>query len=79
MKIEKRRQNEDKHLNFHLHSTLCLPKGVHKILKDWQLATDFCYMLHLGNYACFFSEDFFQKYFFQLRKFTGIQSQCQIV
>ena len=22
----------DKHLNFHLHSTLCLPEGVHKIL-----------------------------------------------
>ena len=33
MKIEKRRQNEDKRLNFHLHSTLCLPTGVHKILK----------------------------------------------
>ena len=30
-KNEKRRQNEDKHLNFHLHSTLCLPEGVHKI------------------------------------------------
>ena len=27
-KIEKR-QNEDKHLNFHLHNTLC--QGVHKI------------------------------------------------
>ena len=23
-KFEKRRQNEDKHLNFHLHNTLCL-------------------------------------------------------
>ena len=32
-KSKKRRQNEDKHLNFHLHSTLCLPYGVHKILK----------------------------------------------
>ena len=30
-KIEKRRQNEDKHLNFYLHNTLCLPDGVHKI------------------------------------------------
>ena len=28
-KIEKRRQNEDYHLNFYLHSTLCLPEGVH--------------------------------------------------
>ena len=34
-KLEKRRQNEDKHLNFHLHSTLCLLEGVHKILKHW--------------------------------------------
>ena len=34
-KIEKRRQNEDKHLNFRLHNTLCLPKDVHKILKHW--------------------------------------------
>ena len=31
MKIEKRRQNEDKDLNFHLYNTLCLPEGVHKI------------------------------------------------
>ena len=30
MKIVKRRQNEDSHLNFHLHSTLCLPEGVQK-------------------------------------------------
>ena len=30
-KIEKRRQNEDKHLNFLLHNTLCLLEGVHKI------------------------------------------------
>ena len=30
-KFEKRRQNEDKHLNFHLHNTLCLPEGVHTI------------------------------------------------
>ena len=30
-KFEKRRQNEDKHLNFHLHNTLCLPESVHKI------------------------------------------------
>ena len=28
---EKRRQNEDKHLNFHLHNTLCLREDVHKI------------------------------------------------
>ena len=33
-KIEKRTQNEDKHLNFHLHNTLCLPEGVHKISKS---------------------------------------------
>ena len=32
---EKRRPNEDKQLNLPLHSTLCLPKGVHKILKQW--------------------------------------------
>ena len=25
MKIEKRRQNENKHLNLHLQSTVCLP------------------------------------------------------
>ena len=31
-KIEKRMQNEDLHLNFHLHKTICLPEGVHKIL-----------------------------------------------
>ena len=30
-KIEKRRQNEDLHLNFYLHSTICLPEGVRKI------------------------------------------------
>ena len=30
-KFEKRRQNEDKHLHFHLHNTLCLPESVHKI------------------------------------------------
>ena len=30
-KVEKRRQNEDQHLNFHLHNTLCLPEGVYKI------------------------------------------------
>ena len=29
--LKKRRQNEDKHLNFQLHSTLCLPEDVHKI------------------------------------------------
>ena len=34
-KLKKRRQNEDKHLNSNLHSTLCLPEGVHKILKHW--------------------------------------------
>ena len=28
---KKRRQNEDEHLNFHLHNILCLPEGVHKI------------------------------------------------
>ena len=31
IKIQKRRQNKDKHLYFHLHNTLCLPEGVHKI------------------------------------------------
>ena len=30
-KLKKINQNEDKHLNFHLHSALCLPEGVHKI------------------------------------------------
>ena len=30
-KIEKRRRNELKHLYFHLHNTLSLPEGVHKI------------------------------------------------
>ena len=30
-KNEKRRQNEDKPLNFHLHNTLGLPEHVHKI------------------------------------------------
>ena len=32
-KIEnlKKRQNKDKHLNFHLHNTLCLPESAHKI------------------------------------------------
>ena len=34
-KIEKRRQNELKHLYFHLHNRLSLPEGVHKILKHW--------------------------------------------
>ena len=29
--LKKKRQNEDKHLNFHLHNTLCLSKNVHKI------------------------------------------------
>ena len=29
--LKKRNQNEDLHLNFHLHNTLCLPGGVHKI------------------------------------------------
>ena len=34
--MKKEGKNENKHLNFHLHSTaLCLPKGVHKILKHW--------------------------------------------
>ena len=31
-KNEKRRQSEDCHLKFHLHSTRCLPKGIHQIL-----------------------------------------------
>ena len=31
MKSEKRRQNEDKDLNFHIHNILCLLEGVHKI------------------------------------------------
>ena len=26
--LKKRRQKEDKHLNFHLNNTLCLPEGV---------------------------------------------------
>ena len=30
-KIEKRRQDEDEQLNFHLHNTLCLSESVHKI------------------------------------------------
>ena len=30
LKFEERMQNEDKHLNFHLHITLCLPESVHK-------------------------------------------------
>ena len=29
--LKKRWQNEDKNLNFHLHNTLSLPEGVHKI------------------------------------------------
>ena len=29
--MKKRRQYEDKHLYFHLHNTLCLSEGVHKI------------------------------------------------
>ena len=33
-KIEKRRQNEDKHLNFHLYNTLCLSENVYKISKS---------------------------------------------
>ena len=33
-KIGKSRHNEDKHLNFHLQNTLCLPEGVHKISKS---------------------------------------------
>ena len=32
---KKRGQNEDKHLNFHLHNTVCLPGGEHKIGKHW--------------------------------------------
>ena len=35
MKIEKRRQIEDKHLIFHLHNTHCLPEGIYKNLKTW--------------------------------------------
>ena len=31
----KKKQNEDLHLNFHLHSTLCLSEGVYQILKQW--------------------------------------------
>ena len=31
LRVENRRQNKNKHLNFQLHNTLCLPKGVHKI------------------------------------------------
>ena len=31
LKFEKRKQNEEYHLYFHLHITLCLPKGVHKM------------------------------------------------
>ena len=27
----KKRQNEDKDHNFHLHNTLCLPEGVQKV------------------------------------------------
>ena len=27
----KKKANEDYHLNFQLHNTLCLPEGVHKI------------------------------------------------
>ena len=33
-KIEKR-QNELKQLYFHLHNTLSLPEGIHKIWKHW--------------------------------------------
>ena len=29
--LKKRRQNEDEHLNFHLHYTLSLPESAHKI------------------------------------------------
>ena len=30
-KLKKGRQNEDWHLNFHLHTTLCLHEGVYNI------------------------------------------------
>ena len=30
-KLKKKWQNEDKHIYFHLHNTLCLPEGVHTI------------------------------------------------
>ena len=29
--LKKEGKNEDKHLNFHLYNTLCLPESVHKI------------------------------------------------
>ena len=29
--LKKRSQNEDLHLNFHLHNTLCLFESVHKV------------------------------------------------
>ena len=29
--LKKRSQNEYKHLNFHLHNTLCLSESVHKV------------------------------------------------
>ena len=29
--LKKRWQNENKHINFHLHNTLCLSESVHKI------------------------------------------------
>ena len=31
MKKEGKMKNENEHFNFHLHNTLCLPEGVHKI------------------------------------------------
>ena len=31
LNLEKKKANEDKHLYFHLHNTLGLPEGVHKI------------------------------------------------
>ena len=49
-KIEKRRQNEDKHLNFHLHNTLCLPESVHFIILNQVVAektlTKYPYVLY---------------------------------
>ena len=29
--LKKKKQMMVKHLNFHLHNTLCLPEGLHKI------------------------------------------------
>ena len=39
-KFEKRRQNEDKHLNFHLYNTLCLPESVHKFHNPNQVVAE---------------------------------------